>query len=275
MKKSRGTVKELKQRIKSLGGRRRRTKQADLKNKKVKAGVWHNLAKKIKAATKKTTSRAEKKAIKAAKTAVAKLSKATGVKYLAPVKKKGKGGAKERMQKAKGVGKKSAKGKKALAKVETRLIDKKKKHQVSQAKKAGQKAAQKNVKRKLARRRRSAGNASPKKVRPLMTKKQVKGELAKQKEYQLAKKGIAHSVKHSRKMYPLTNTRRRAYVARRRRTTPAPVSIMTTEVKDLRKSVVKWNKSWKKAQAAADKINPDKKSAKKAALKAAAKKGRL
>jgi len=91
------------------------------------------------------------------------------------------------------VGKKSAKGKKALAKVETRLIDKKKKHQVSQAKKAGQKAAQKNVKRKLARRRRSAGNAFPKKVRPLMTKKQVKGELAKQKEYQLAKKGIALS----------------------------------------------------------------------------------
>jgi len=237
--------------------------------------IWKNLAKEMKAATGAATKVAEKRAVKAASKAVKQLSKATGVQYLPPVRalRKGKKDASnERNQKANGVGNTSRKGKQQLNKIIRQTVDLKKAHKVTLVKQKLKKQTKAAVKRKLSRRRRTITKVFPKKKRPLLTLKQVHRELAAQKEYLMAKRAVVKSVKHSRKIYPLISTRRRAYVARRRRSKPSNQAAAKLEVSDLRKTDRRATKAFKKAEAAKKKADPSRKETGKAKRKAMASK---
>lgn len=265
--------KKLRKQIHKMAGRRRRAGAID--SAKSRSGVWKALAKEIKTSSKQSVKVAEKRAAQAAKNAIASLSKATGVKMLSPASKaklRSKTNTPDKRKKsAHGAGKKQRDHNTALSKVLDRTVDATKRKQIRKSKNKSKAATKHAIKRKLASRRRVPAKPA-KKPKPLMTTEQVHREVAPYSEYKMAKKGIANSLKHGRKIYPLVDTRRRAYVARRRRTVPSNVKTANTEIDDLTKSINRWQAKYKKSMAAAKKLNPDQQANKKANAQSSASK---
>jgi len=251
-------IDELKQEVRKLQGRRRRTKEAALQKANNRADVWNTLAAEIKSSTQKASHVIEKRAAKAAQKAVRELSKATGVPYLEPPAKADTAddGANERKEKATRAGKKFREHDKALQKVLDGSADPKKRATIKKEQKKNLDQTNKDVKKKLEKQQKTP-DPFPDKEPELLTLGKVKKNLSTQQEFQITEKSITDSMADSKRIYSMVNPRRRAYVARRRREIPTEEVQTNTEISDMQKSVSKWQSRWEKARDAAEAINPN------------------
>lgn len=261
----------MKDQVRLLQARRRRTKDADLQASKSRAEVWHKLESQIKASTGKATAVAEKRAAKAAKKAIRELTKATGLnKVLEKTKKPQDSPEKQAEEETKQAGTKFRKEKQDQQKILDKTTDKKQRAVLKKEMKETEKRSIKDIQKKMERRRRVPKHPYPQKEPELLTLDKVKDNLAKNEEYTMAQSEIDKSIQHAKSIYPLAKTRRRAYVDRRRRLVPSDEVATTHEISDMAKQTEVLKTRWEKAKADADAINPDADKSKKMASAAQA-----
>lgn len=266
----------LKDQVKLLQARRRRTKDAELQASKSRTEVWHKLESEIKASSGKATAVAEKRAAKAAKTAIAELTKVTGLDKMLEKTKKPQDSAnmaeKQAEEETKQAGTKFRQEKQDQQKILDKTTDKKQRAVLKKEMKKTEKRSIKDIQEKMERRRRVPKHPYPQKEPEMLTLDKVRANLAQNEEYTTAQSEIDKSVKHSKTIYPLAKTRRRAYVDRRRRLVPSDEVATTHEISDMAKQTEVLKTRWEKAKADADAINPDADKSKKMASAAEASK---